>query len=66
LDANGCEFNPELHNCDNVGFILSDDQPFTDEENEKMKKYERISLGKQWLQGHSCIAIIHHQLDAIM
>ena len=66
LDANGCEFNPELHNCDNVGFILSDDQPFTDEENETMKSYERICLGKKWLQGHSCIAIIHHQLDAIM
>ncbi|MEC8721547.1 MAG: hypothetical protein VXX50_03845 [Candidatus Thermoplasmatota archaeon] len=66
LDANGCEFNPEIHNYDNVGFILSDDQPFTDEENEKMKHYEHISLGKQWLQGHSCIAIIHHQLDSIM
>ena len=66
LDANGAEFDPKLHHSDSVGFILSDDQPFTEEENELMKNIERISLGTQWLQGHSCIAIIQHQLDSIM
>ena len=66
LDANGIEFDPKLHNSNPVEFILSDDQPFTDDENESMQHYQRISLGKQWLQGHACIAIIHHQLDSIM
>ena len=66
LDADGIDFDPMLHNSHSIGFILSDDQPFSDEENEKLKKLERISLGKQWLQGHSCIAIIHHQLDSII
>ena len=66
LDANGASFDPKLHHSDTVGFILSDDQPFTEEENELMKNFESISLGTQWLQGHSCIAIIHHQLDSIM
>ena len=66
LDADGCEFSPELHNRDNIGFILSDDQAFAEKENEVMKDFARVSLGKQWLQGHSCIAIIHHLLDSIM
>ena len=66
LDADGIDFDPMLHNSQSIGFILSDDQPFSDEENKKLKKFERISLGKQWLQGHSCIAIIHHQLDSII
>ena len=65
LDANGILFDPNLHNSESVGFILSDDQPFTDQENKSMENFERISLGEKWLQGHSCIAIIHHQLDSI-
>ena len=65
LDAKGILFDPNLHNSESVGFILSDDQPFTDQENKSMENFERISLGEKWLQGHSCIAIIHHQLDSI-
>ena len=65
LDAKGILFDPNLHNSESVGFILSDDQPFTDQENKSLENFERISLGEKWLQGHSCIAIIHHQLDSI-
>ena len=66
LDANGIAFDPKLHNSESIGFILSDDQPFTEEENKIMEKFERISLGKQWLQGHSCVAIIHYELDSVI
>ena len=65
LDAKGTEFNPKIHNSKSMGFILSDDKPFTEEEMELMDKFERISLGQNWLQGHVCIAIIHHQLDSL-
>jgi len=65
LDADGTLFDPKLHSGDSVGFILSDDKPFTDLENKTFEGLERISLGKKWLQGHSCISIIQHQLDSI-
>ena len=63
LDASGDSFDSELHVGESTGFILSDDQPFTDGENEIMQHLEKVSLGDQWLQGHSCISILHHQLD---
>ena len=63
LDVGGESFDSELHVGESTGFILSDDQPFTDADNESMQHLEKISLGNQWLQGHSCISILHHQLD---
>ena len=66
LDAEGTPFNPKIHYSNSMGFILSDDKPFTENENMVMDGIERISLGEKWLQGHSCIAIIHHQLDSMM
>ena len=63
LDADGSKLDSETLNSDRVGFILSDDMPFTDEEKEIFEGIERISLGDTWLQGHACISIIHHQLD---
>ena len=63
LDAGGESFDSERHVWDAIGFILSDDQPFTEADNEIMQNLEKISLGNQWLQGHSCISILHHQLD---
>ncbi len=66
LDANGSPFDCTVHSSDSIGFILSDDKPFTDEENKILEGLERISLGKTWLQGHSCISIIHHQLDLLI
>ncbi|MDP7328522.1 MAG: hypothetical protein QF612_01610 [Candidatus Thalassarchaeaceae archaeon] len=63
LDADGESFNSKRHGSESIGFILSDDQPFTDGDNQIMQHLERISLGNQWLQGHSCISILHHQLD---
>ena len=65
LDADGEVFDTERHCSESIGFILSDDQPFTDADNEILQKFERLSLGNQWLQGHSCISILHHQLDQV-
>ena len=47
-----------------IGFLLSDDQPFTEAESALIANLPRISLGQRWLQGHSCITIIHHSLDS--
>ena len=65
LDAEGSKLDVQLLNSDSVGFILSDDAPFTDDEIEIFEGIERVSLGETWLQGHACISIIHHQLDLI-
>tara|TARA_B100001750_G_scaffold229543_1_gene225050 strand:- start:2621 stop:3208 length:588 start_codon:yes stop_codon:yes gene_type:complete len=63
LDADGEHFESDRDVTDSIGFILSDDQPFSDTDNEILQNIEKVSLGTQWLQGHSCIAILHHQLD---
>ena len=47
-----------------IGFVLSDHLPFTDEENAVLDGLQKVSLGSDWLQGHACIAIVHHLLDA--
>ena len=62
LDAGGAAMDA-IDDCENVGFILSDDQPFTDSEVEHMADLQKISLGDVWLQGHVCISIIHHLMD---
>jgi tRNA (pseudouridine54-N1)-methyltransferase len=64
LDACGERYDSEAHHSDSVGFILSDDQPFSDSELGLMGSIEKVSLGEKWLQGHSCIAIIHHSIDS--
>ncbi len=47
-----------------IGFFLSDDQPFTDDENSLLgKSMEERSLGSKWIQGHIAIGIVHHLLD---
>ena len=46
-----------------IGFVLSDHLPFTDEENTVLDGCQKVSLGTDWLQGHACIAIVHHLLD---
>tara|TARA_B100002051_G_C16644165_1_gene590290 strand:+ start:131 stop:724 length:594 start_codon:yes stop_codon:yes gene_type:complete len=65
LDADGRRLDAQSLNSDRVGFVLSDDMPFTDEEKEIFEGIERVSLGDTWLQGHACISIIHHHLDHI-
>ncbi|MEE2812168.1 MAG: hypothetical protein VX627_03975 [Candidatus Thermoplasmatota archaeon] len=65
LDAEGAPFNPDIHISDSMGFILSDDQPFSESEMKSMEPLEKISLGDVWLQGHVCISILHHLLDSI-
>ena len=62
LDADAPPYLPTLEG--KVGFFLSDDQPFTESDLGALDGIERVSLGTNWLQGHACIAIIHHLLDS--
>lgn len=43
-----------------VGFVLSDDQPLTDEETNALVPR---SLGETWLQGHMAVGAVHFLLD---
>mgnify|MGYP006156561305 FL=1 len=65
LDKEGRIMDKETLKGDIIGFILSDDLPFDEHEREIISGYKKVSIGKKWLQGHSCIAIIHHIIDAI-
>ena len=62
LDTDGTNISKK-DNVEKIGFVLSDDLPFTDEEKNILKSYQKISLGEKWLQGHSCIAISQYELD---
>ena len=62
LDAEGGDFNSIQHSGD-LGFILSDDQPLSDQDKVDLNSLDSLSLGREWLQGHSCISVIHHLLD---
>jgi tRNA (pseudouridine54-N1)-methyltransferase len=61
LDAEGVGFESERDVP--MGFVLSDHLSFTVEEIAVLKDCQKVSLGSAWLQGHVCIAIIHHILD---
>ena len=62
LDAEGEGFN-SIQRPNDIGFILSDDQPLSARDRASLHGLDSVSLGRQWLQGHSCISIIHHLLD---
>ena len=62
LDADGDSGFTPLDGAD-IGFVISDDQPFSEKELAVMDGMGGISLGKDWLQGHSCISILHHIMD---
>ncbi len=62
LDAEGRSFS-EVPESSELGFVLSDDKPFTEQDKEFLRGSFSLSLGSKWLQGHSCIAILHHLLD---
>jgi len=61
LDAEGVGLESERDGP--MGFVLSDHLSFTVEEIAVLKDCQKVSLGSAWLQGHVCIAIIHHILD---
>ena len=61
LDAEGEGFESERDVP--RGFVLSNHLSFTVEEIAVLKDCQKVSLGSAWLQGHVCIAIIHHILD---
>tara|TARA_B100000900_G_scaffold68511_1_gene53781 strand:- start:1911 stop:2510 length:600 start_codon:yes stop_codon:yes gene_type:complete len=64
LDLNGKNIS-EKKSVGKIGIILSDDLPFSMEEEKLFSSFEKISLGTEWLQGHSCIAITQYELDKI-
>jgi len=58
-----CE-NVDSSNTNDLGFLLSDDLPFTDIENAALDEFAiPYSLGNIWIQGHIAIGIIHYQID---
>ena len=62
LSKNGSQFMKNSSERE-LGFILSDDQPFTPEEEKLLANLSTFSLGQHWLQGHIAIANVHHILD---
>ena len=47
---------PSDFSIEDIGFILGDDKPL------KCERGIPRSLGSSWLQGHTCIAIVHFLL----
>ena len=62
LDADAPDLSESNFDEQKIGFFLSDDQTFTDDEM-NLLKMDRFSLGPIWLQGHSAITVVHHILD---
>ncbi len=62
LDAGGGDFS-EVPTTMDLGFIISDDKPLDQEDTKSLHGSVSLSLGDRWLQGHSCIAILHYLLD---
>ena len=62
LDADGGGYS-EVPSSTDLGFVISDDKPLTEDDRLALRGALSLSLGGRWLQGHSCIAILHHLLD---
>jgi len=62
LDAEGGGYS-EVPSTTDLGFVISDDKPLTEDDRSALRGAISLSLGRRWLQGHSCIAILHHLLD---
>ena len=62
LDPNG-DPATSIPESDDIGFFLSDDSAFTEEDSAILDEVTSISLGKGWLQGHTCIGILHYLMD---
>ena len=63
LDADGKALDSVVESERN-GFLLSDHLPFTEAEIQMTAGLPRVSLGVDWLQGHACVTIVHHELDS--
>ena len=62
LDACGEAFD-KIGEVVDAGFVISDDLPLSDEELASLEMSKKLSLGDLWLQGHSCISILHFLMD---
>jgi tRNA pseudouridine-54 N-methylase len=61
LDAKGSAFE-SVNLTGKCGFVLSDDLEL--ELGDIGIHIGSLSLGETWLQGHSCISVMHHILDS--
>lgn len=61
LDAGGSNFE-SVDIAGKCGFVLSDDLDL--DLGEVDFPLGSLSLGRTWLQGHSCISVIHHIIDS--
>ena len=61
LDAGGSIFE-SVDVAGKCGFVLSDDLDL--DLGEVDFPLGSLSLGRTWLQGHSCISVIHHIIDS--
>lgn len=62
LDEGGAPFRAASLPSD-PAFILSDHQPFTDEDRDRLASLPAFSLGSRSLHTSQCITIVHHLLD---
>lgn len=63
LDADAPELENRSSDPKIIGFILSDDQSFSDIEKEIFEGIEKRAVGSKWIQGHSAITVAHYILD---
>ena len=63
MDAEGSPLREGIEQTE--CFVLSDHKPFNEDEMSLLSRFGKVSIGSQWLQGHACIAIVHHILDGI-
>ena len=61
LDAGGSIFG-SFDITGKCGFVLSDDLDL--DLGDADLPLVSLSLGRTWLQGHSCISVIHHIIDS--
>tara|TARA_B110000014_G_C20120744_1_gene593807 strand:- start:1835 stop:2341 length:507 start_codon:yes stop_codon:yes gene_type:complete len=63
LDVTGDDIS-ETPLSGKCGFVISDDLPLEKEVVFDPETVSSLSLGDTWLQGHSCISIVHHIMDS--
>lgn len=64
LDEKGHDL-PEVKKPEHPIFVLSDHQPFDDDERQSLEESanQRVSVGPESLHSHQCMTITHHYLD---
>lgn len=63
LDRSGKNVELISESLKSRAFVISDDKPFLEEELVLLSNFEKISVGQEWIQGHSVISILHYTMD---